>query len=82
MKTLILLLALALAGCTSIQLPDGATVTRLGYGAIVQYQRSTETLPDGSTMTADTVTTRSEADAATLRAIVEEAANYARPNPF
>jgi hypothetical protein len=78
MKSAIAILAAAmLSGCTSITLPDGARVTRIGYGAVIEYQSMTQDIPSAIRQTA--IVTRSEVDADLLRELAAEARQYARP---
>jgi hypothetical protein len=78
MKSTIAILAAAmLSGCTSITLPDGAHIVRVGYGAVIEYQSMTQDIPSAIRQTA--IVTRSEVDADLLRELAAEARHYARP---
>ena len=80
MKSAIAILAASmLSGCTSITLPDGAQVTRIGYGAVIEYQIATQEVPGGGTIRQTAIVTRSEVDADLLRELAAEARHYARP---
>jgi hypothetical protein len=80
MKSAIVILAAAmLSGCTSITLPDGAHVVRVGYGAVIEYQSMVQDVPGNGTIRQTAIVTRSQVDADLLRELAAEARQYARP---